>query len=201
MTVDAISIQEAHNVRSPNYQIARTVTTCWRCKKTTTVFCIMLPENHEVLETVYVDESDDGTDPFFDPSINGVATKEWMGGQGRKVYYNLQSIATSVLEELSRVSGGKYCMDRYNGSDGDTLMNHCEHCGVRQSEKSLNKPADSASAEHYAFAFITHVGPPAPIHLQTVNKPFAAFGSEWILYGGIVAEGRISQREKENHVL
>lgn len=194
MTMDMRTIAGVHNIRSPNYEIASTVTTCWRCKKKTRVFCIMLPHNHEVLEMVYVDEDDDGTDPLFDPSINGASTTEWTGEQGMRVYYNLQSVTPSVLEELARVSRGKYRMDRYNGSDSETLMNHCEHCGVRQNEKALNNPADSASPDYYPFAFITHAGPPAPIHLQIVDKPFAAIGDEWILYSGIIAVGRISRR-------
>jgi hypothetical protein len=190
--MNALTVASVHNVRSPNYQVAETVTTCWKCRKPTKVFCIMLPENHEVFETFYIGEDDDGTDSFYDPSVNGTPTKEWTGEQGRKVYYNIQSVAASVLEDLSIISDGKYRMDRYKCGSNDTLMNHCDLCGAKQNEKMLNKPSDSAALEHYAFSFIAHSVPSGPIHIRTINKSFAAHGNEWILYSGIIVEGRIS---------
>lgn len=167
--MDVVTNNAEHNIRSPNYQVLNTVTTCWKCRRPTNVFGIMLPARHEILEAV-----------------------GWVGDQGERVYYDIKAVAASVLAELSRISKGRYRMGRYNKSNCDMLINHCEHCDVRQDERTLNRPADSASPDYYAFALITQSAPPAPIHVQTVNKAFAAFGTEWIIYSGCVAEGRIT---------
>lgn len=177
---------DKHNIRSSNYQVSCTMTTCWKCKKLTKVYGIMLPTHHEALESLFVDDTEDGTNP------NDVLMKEWVGDQGEKVYYNIKAITNDVDEELLRISNGQYRMDRYNNSDVDTLMNHCEHCGIRQSEKQLNIPAESASSNNYAFAFITLSDSPTPIYMQPINKPFSAIGTKWISYGhSTIVEGDI----------
>lgn len=198
MPIKPVVVDGEHNIRSCWYQVGSTVTTCWKCKKPTKVFSVMLPADHEVLVSIYVDETDDGTDWDFDPSINGVLTKEWRDDHGAMtVYFNLKAVAFTVLETLAQMSGGHYRMDRYNNHDSDTLINHCEHCGVRQSERALNRSGDSGAIDNYAFAFVTHDGPPAPIAEQMVSSPFTAFGSDYVKYSGncVIIMGLLGEEE------
>lgn len=190
--MDTATDTSVHNVRSANYIVAETLTNCWKCKKPTKVYSIMLPENHQILEWPDFYEDDDDTDTSVSQATNIEPTKEWTTAGGRRVYYNLQCVNALVLKELSNITQHKYRMDRYKGRKQETLINHCQHCDAKHSEKELNNPSDSADQDNYPFAFITHSQPPEEIFTRTVHSPFEAHGTKWIMYSGIIVEGRIS---------
>lgn len=162
------------NLRSSKYGIASTKTRCWKCAKQTAVFGLLLPAGHEVFQP---SEFEDEPDIW-----------EWVQAESETVYYDLQAVCPAVLKRLSDVSSGRYRMDKYRNASTETLMNHCEYCGVRQSEKGLNFPSDHGAPDSYAFAYIT-VSESKPITVQYVAEPFEALGGGWIIYAGVVVSG------------
>lgn len=181
------------NIRAPFYTLAQTHTVCWRCRKLTVVFGVLLHPGHEVFERLTDCKFDD--EDLTEEDIISANEKRWRKVESDVVYYNLTYLSPSVEAYLKLQSKNRYRMDRVNGAGVDSLMNHCEHCGVRQSERKLNRSDDSGAIDNYAFAYVTHAGPPNPIKVRTINEPFEAIGSRWIGYygGNVIFEGEIDK--------
>lgn len=168
------------NIRSSGYSIATTKTYCWKCSKQTAVFGLLLPAGHEVFEP---SEFEDEPDSW-----------EWVKSDRETVYYDLRAVSASVLKRLSDVSAGRFRMDKYaSASTDETLMNHCEHCGARQSEERLNFPSDHSTPDKYAFAYTT-VSTSTVIDVHYVGEPFAALGGGWVVYAGVVCAGHLLEK-------
>lgn len=180
------------NIRATSYSVARTHTSCWKCKKSTAVYGLLLHPGHEVFERLTDCNFDD--DELTVEDIAAAQERRWRVVESDVVYYNLTYLSESVAARLRSQSRNRYRMDRVNGADTDSLMNHCEHCGVRQSERRLNRSDDSGAIDNYAFAYMTHSGPPQPIEMATVDEPFEATGSRWIGYGqSTIFEGEVDK--------
>jgi hypothetical protein len=108
------------NVRSPYYGIATSTKACWRCGKTTQVFGFMLPPGHETLEET---ESDDGT-------------LEWVKGEEETAILYVSYIPDAVKNQMKKISTN-FRLDFSKKTQSSYLMNHCEHCGIKQGDFNL----------------------------------------------------------------
>jgi hypothetical protein len=114
------------NYRSPNYRIARADTRCRHCGRTTRVLALLLPEDHEALDTETAEE------------LNA-----WqLAGTNAFLFYVAhlpESVQRRVfqLSPTFRVAHSKATSNAY-------WANHCEHCDTLLDDHELHCEPDGA---------------------------------------------------------
>lgn len=178
------------NIRASSYIVAQTKTPCWKCRDLTNVYSIMLGPGHEVFQAL--GDFDPNDSRLTAEDIAEARIPRWQVIDCHTVYYDLTYIGLNVFAYLRSVSENRYRIDRVNGAPRDSLMNHCEHCGVRQSERRLHRSSSHGRVDNYAFSFVNHNGSAYPISTTIINERFDAIGESWVRYfGSCISEGSL----------
>lgn len=137
-------------IRCDKYFVAQTATKCWRCGDATRVMGIVLPSGHETLE------SDD----------NGSA---WWIRQFEPCFvFYITELAAPVATHVSRISPN-YRVDFSKTTSSSYLMNHCEHCNMKQGDFAMY-------CEPGGAFFPTSQESARDIRLHIVEEPFGCHG-------------------------
>ncbi|MCX5591926.1 DUF5710 domain-containing protein [Alcaligenes endophyticus] len=145
-TSDAVE----YPIRASHYFIAKSHTTCWRCKQMTAVFAFALPPGHEVYEW-----EDDQTGYWYSPD-------------GFCILSMVSDLAAPASHAMHRLTKN-YHMAYSKKADARYFMNHCEHCNATQGDFYMHHEPGGAF-------FPTSEWEAQCIHLYPVNAPFMGNG-------------------------
>lgn len=149
----AISDEPKYAIRSINYFIACSHTSCWKCQQLTKVFAFILPEEHQE----YVFSDYEGEDGYWS-NYDAIGTMSNVTGLELSVWKRLQTFTQLYKPAYSKQAGGRY------------FMNHCEHCNATQGDFFMhNEPGG-------AF-FPTTVAEAERITVYQIAGPFEGNGS------------------------
>lgn len=135
------------NIRSSDYFIARSHSTCSHCLRITAVTALAVPPGHEVLLP-----EEDGLQQMEDSPV-------WERMALPGFLFQIESLPESIQRRLPAHVG-----------IGSGWSNHCEHCGARLEDQDLFCEPGAAFCPDSAARART-------IHLLRVAEPFAAFAA------------------------
>ena len=114
------------NYRSPKYGIARTDTRCWHCGRSTRVLALLLPEDHETLDTETAAELD-----------------VWQRAGASAFLFYVAYLPDGVQRRLFQLSP-TFCAAHSEATANCYWANHCEHCGSLLDDHELHCETDGA---------------------------------------------------------
>jgi hypothetical protein len=145
---------DAANVRAAGYFVARTHTTCRRCRKSTRLMAVALPQDHQTLQ----EGSDDGEHCAV-----------WQFAAGYALLFYIEHLCDGVRRRLIRLS--PFFRLTYSPSTLNSYWaNHCEYCDALLEDHDLHCEPGGAFMPSSATAA-------AHIELQHILEPFAARAS------------------------
>lgn len=155
-----IPVPQRPNIRAGHYLLVQSARECWRCRRPTRIFAIMLPTGHEVLWV--------GDDP---------GDEEWQIVQEPTRLSYIDYLPAAIAERL-RSLAPDYRLEFSETVQSFYWMNHCEQCGAKQ--------GDYDTIEDYGSPFNPAASQDAAdIVLREIREPFAAScaghtsGVEW----------------------
>lgn len=116
-----LPIESEVRIRSSAYFVAVTSDYCWKCAEPTSLFGLFLPPGHETLE---IDEDADEGD-------------YWLRHDG----WTSLSYVTDLLPHVAarlKAFAPRYRLDFSKTTSTSYLMNHCEHCGMKQGDFEMH---------------------------------------------------------------
>ncbi|MGO9934011.1 MAG: conjugal transfer protein TraC [Steroidobacteraceae bacterium] len=114
------------NYRSPGYSIAGADTRCTHCGRTTRVLALLLPEDHEALDTETADDM-----------------HAWRRAGANAFLFYLAHMPHCVQRRLLQLSR-TFRVARSEATLNAYWANHCEHCGLLLSDHELHCEPDGA---------------------------------------------------------
>lgn len=111
------------NIRAPGWSLIGSQRECWRCKRVSRVFAIVLPPGHEALRV-----EDDPADDY------------WERGGDLVLLSYVRAVPDSVAAELS-LHAPRYRIDYGHTTQSFYWMNHCEYCDAKLGDnETLEEP-------------------------------------------------------------
>jgi len=129
------------NIRAPDYFITESSESCWKCGKTTRVYGLLLPAGHETLEPIDEADAGFGSDDQFDKAdfqswLDSAESSRWSQSDDPTIIHYVTHISPSVITHIQRLTRS-YRVDFSKTTQSSYLMNHCEHCGMKQGDFSM----------------------------------------------------------------
>lgn len=121
------SSDDEFNLRSERYFILKNRRECWKCREITSVFSILLDEEHQELQ---YDDDDPSVSKWVSNDVLVIATS--MEHMDPKTAKRMQQFAPQYTLDFSSTAGMKY------------YMNHCEQCTAKQGDFMLHSEPGGA---------------------------------------------------------
>jgi len=149
------TFQPQPNIKSNMFYIVQSSTSCWICKKTTEVACIVVPQGHESFE------SDSCLPSEYAASLN-----------------ELEYLNDEPLTILGRLAPSCF-LDYSQQADHSYLMNHCSHCRAKLGDFYLHSepggPFFPITSEDYKAIHIQRFDIAIEAEASTSIGPLAEF--------------------------
>ena len=136
------------NYRSSDYSIAQTDTRCLHCGRSTRVLALVLPENHETLDT----ETEE-------PNV-------WQPAGANAVLFYVARLPDDVQRRLFQLSP-TFRLAHSDATANSYWANHCEHCDSLLSDHELHCEPDGPFMPCSEIEAVR-------IQLLKIGEPFAA---------------------------
>jgi len=118
-----IPTPQSPNIRAKGWSVAGSRRECWRCKRVSRVFAVVLPPGYEALRV-----EDDPSDDY------------WEGGEDLVLLSYVDDVPRSVAAQLHRLAP-RYRIDYSQTTHSFYWMNHCEQCEAKLGDyETLQEP-------------------------------------------------------------
>jgi hypothetical protein len=160
------------NVRSQTFSVARSNAPCRHCGEATDLIALVVPHNHEILDTNQGEDDNPDADAKADGG-DQPAPEAWQCANAAAFLFYVDYLPDAVRDQLQQISPS-FRMAYSAATLNSYWANHCEHCGTLLDDHELHCEPEGAfmpSSESAAAA----------IQISRIQAPFEAAAGGYAL--------------------